>query len=131
MSVEERLEAFSERECDDPYTMLVVEHPTEGIVGFADFGKSKLKGDFDAQIYSIYFLPEYQRRGLGSRLFERSVSRMLRDNVKTLSIDSLEVSPYRSFYEKIGGRVVGKDSHKLGNEEFATVIYGWDDITHI
>jgi 3-deoxy-manno-octulosonate cytidylyltransferase (CMP-KDO synthetase) len=131
MSVEERLKAFSERECDEPYTMLVAEHPTEGIVGFADFGKSKLKGDFDAQIYSIYFLPEYQRRGLGSRLFERSVSRMLRDNVKTLCIDSLEVSPYRSFYEKIGGRVVGKDSHKLGNEEFATVIYGWDDITHI
>ena len=131
MTVEKRLKAFSERECNGRYSMLVVEHPTEGIVGFADFGTPKLDTGHDAQIYSIYFLPEYQRSGLGSRLFKRCLSRMLRDDVKSLCLDSLEVSPYRSFYEKLGGRVVGRDAHKLGDKNFETVIYGWEDVSKI
>jgi len=131
MTVEKRLEAFSERECDGPYTMLVAEHPNEGIIGFADFGKPKLEGNFDRQIYSMYLLPKFQRRGFGTRLFKRCVRRMLRENVRTLCLDSLQVSPYRLFYEKIGGRVIGTDVHKLGNAEFPTVIYGWGDITQI
>ena len=43
-------------------------------------------------------------------------------------LDTLEMSPYRSFYEKHGGKIVGHDSHKLGDAEFATVIYGWEDL---
>ena len=131
MTVEKRFKAFSERECNGRYSMLVVEHPTKGIVGFADFGTPKLDVGYDAQIFSIYFLPEYQRRGLGSRLFKRCVSRMLRDDVKSLCLDSLEVSPYRSFYDKLGGRVVAHDGHKLGDKDFETVIYGWEDISKI
>jgi ribosomal protein S18 acetylase RimI-like enzyme len=131
MTVEKRLKAYSERESNGDYSMLVAEHPTEGIVGFADFGTPKLDGGYDAQIFSIYFLPEFQRRGLGARLFKRCVRRMRRDDVKSLCLDSLEVSPYRSFYEKLGGRVVAHDAHKLGDTDFATVIYGWEDITKI
>ena len=131
MSVEKRLKAYSERECGGRFEMLVVEHPTDGLVGFADFGTPKLGGGYDAQIFSIYFLPEYQHRGLGSRLFRRCVKRMLRDDVKSLCLDSLEVSPYRSFYEKLGGRVVARDSHKLGDQDFETVVYGWEDISKI
>jgi hypothetical protein len=56
---------------------------------------------------------------------------MLRDEVKTLCLDSLEVSPYRTFYEKLGGRVVAGDGHKLGEKDFKTVIYAWDDISKI
>jgi ribosomal protein S18 acetylase RimI-like enzyme len=131
MTVEKRLKAYSERECSGRYSMLVVDHPTDGIVGFADFGTPKLDGGYDAQIFSIYFLPEYQRQGLGSRLFKRCVGRMLRDDVKTLCLDSLEVSPYRSFYDKMGGKLVGHDSHKLGDKDFETVIYSWDDISNV
>jgi ribosomal protein S18 acetylase RimI-like enzyme len=131
MTVEKRFKAFSDRECNGRYSMLVVEHPTSGIVGFADFGTPKLDTGHDAQIFSIYFLPEYQRRGLGSRLFKRCLSRMVREDVKSLCLDSLEVSPYRSFYEKFGGKVVGRDGHKLGDKNFETVIYSWEDISKI
>jgi ribosomal protein S18 acetylase RimI-like enzyme len=131
MSVEKRLNVYSERRCEENYAMLVVEHPEVGIVGFADFGTPKLPGNFDAQIFSFYFLPEFQRKGFGERLFRRCVSRMTRDGVKTLCLDSLEVSPYRSFYDKMGGKVVGRDSHKLGEEDFDTVIYGWDNISKL
>jgi len=131
MSVEKRLDVYRERLCEEHYSMLVADHPEDGIVGFADFGTPKLPGEFDAQIFSFYFLPEFQRKGFGKRLFRRCVSRMAKDDVRSLCLDSLEVSPYRLFYEKMGGSVVGRDIHKLGDENFDTVIYGWDDISSI
>ena len=131
MSVEKRLNVYSERRCGEYYSMLVAEHPDAGIVGFADYGTPKLSGDFDAQIFSFYFLPEFQRKGFGERLFRRCVSRMTKENVRSLCLDSLEASPYRSFYGKMGGKVVGRDVHKLGDESFDTVIYGWDDIRRL
>jgi 3-deoxy-manno-octulosonate cytidylyltransferase (CMP-KDO synthetase) len=131
MSVEKRLKAYSERECGEFYGMLVAEHPEEGIVGFGDFGSPKLPGGFDAQIYSFYFLPEFQRKGLGERLFRRCVERISRVGNRSLCLDSLEVSPYRAFYDKMGGKIVGQDGHDLGDEYFETVIYGWDDISSI
>lgn len=131
MSVEKRLAAYSERSCDEDYTMMVAVHSKDGIVGFADFGTPKLSGDFDAQIYSFYFLPEFQRQGLGERLFRRCVSQLARNGARTLCLDSLEISPFRAFYDKLGGKIVGSDRHNMGDEEFETVIYGWDDITKI
>ena len=69
--------------------------------------------------------------GLGERLFRRCVGRLKKNGTASLCLDSLEVSPYRAFYDKMGGKIVGRDSHKLGDEVFATVIYGWNDISKI
>ncbi len=131
MSVDKRVEALAERFNQCPYSMLVAEHREQGIVGFGDFGAPRLEVDHDAQIYSFYLLPEFQRNGLGTRLFKRCVSRLAKDGVRSLCLDSLEVSPYRAFYEKMGGRIVGRDRHDLDGEYFETVIYGWDDISQI
>jgi 3-deoxy-manno-octulosonate cytidylyltransferase (CMP-KDO synthetase) len=131
MSVEKRLRAYNERRSEEFYGMLVAEKRDEGIVGFGDFGTPKLPGDFDAQIFSFYFLPEYQRKGLGQRLFRRCIGKLKNCGIKSLCLDSLGVSPYRKFYEKLGGKVMGFDVHKLGEEDFSTIIYGWDDISQI
>ena len=131
MSAEVRLKAFSARACEERYEMLVAEHPDAGIVGFADFGLPKLPGGFDSQIFSFYFLPEFQRKGFGARLFSRCIERMKSNGVRSLCLDSLEASPYRAFYDKMGGTIVGRDGHKLGDRDFATVIYGWGDISKI
>ncbi len=128
MTVQKRLDAYTNRAMSESYTMFVADHKEYGIVGFADFGDPVLPVDFDAQIFSFYFLPEFQRKGLGERLFRRCIAMMKSDSVKSLCLDSLEVSPYRKFYEKMGGRIVGHDAHKLCDEEFETVIYGWDSI---
>lgn len=128
MSIEKRLDAYTNRSSAGPYTMIVAEHPRDGIVGFADFGPPVLPFDFAAQIYSFYFLPEFQRKGLGERLFRRCVGEMLDEGFDSLCLDSLSVSPYRQFYSKMGGEIVGRDAHKLGDEDFQTVIYGWKDL---
>ncbi len=128
MSVEERTERYRNRECNGRYAMLVAEHPVAGIVGFADFGTPVLNVEADSQVFSFYFLPEFQGKGLGERLFRRCSAIMAREGSSSICLDSLEVSPYRRFYEKMGASIVGRDSHRLGDEDFATVIYGWKDI---
>ena len=131
MSVEKRLKAYSERGKCDWYEMLVAEHPVDGIVGFVDFGTSKLSENFESQIYSFYFLPENQRKGLGERMFKRCAALIEKRGRRSLCLDALEVSPYRAFYDKMGGSVVGRDGHKLGEEYFDTVVYGWEDIRNL
>ncbi|MBV9217509.1 MAG: 3-deoxy-manno-octulosonate cytidylyltransferase [Acidobacteria bacterium] len=131
MSVEDRISRFSERWDRKPYKMIVAEHPTGGIVGFADFGPPVLDAGRDAQIYSFYFLPQFQRLGLGGRLFAECVKAATEEGHRSLCLDSLDASPYRGFYEKQGGSIVGRDGHTMGGQNFETVIYAWDDLTNL
>lgn len=129
MSVDRRREVFAERLTDPTYNMLVADEPDRGVVGFIDFGTPKCENyGYDARVYSFYMLPGYQRIGLGARLF-KDCRRAMRDaGYESMCLDTLEMSPYRRFYEKHGGRIVAHDSHKLGDTEYPTVIYAWEDL---
>jgi 3-deoxy-manno-octulosonate cytidylyltransferase (CMP-KDO synthetase) len=131
MSVETRAERLRERFNRQPYTMLVAEHTSGEIVGFIDFGPPELDTGSEVQIYSFYILVAFQGLGVGRKLFEMSLKEMRELGHRSLCLDSLEVSPYRMFYEKAGGREVGRGAHELAGEDFETVIYGWDDINNL
>jgi 3-deoxy-manno-octulosonate cytidylyltransferase (CMP-KDO synthetase) len=133
LSVEKRSEAFGKRfSIGQPYTLIVAEVPEKGIIGFVDFGPPVLEvAGYDAQIYSFYFLPEYQRMRIGADLFRKCVEAIKKAGYRSICLDSLEVSPYRGFYTKMGGRIVGKDAHKIGEVDYVTVIYGWDSLDQI
>jgi 3-deoxy-manno-octulosonate cytidylyltransferase (CMP-KDO synthetase) len=130
MSVENRIGRFKEAFTQNSfYKMFVAEESVENkIVGFADFGESKVDKSFDAQLWAIYFLPEFQRKGIGGNLFRLCQKEMAARGFKSMCLDTLEISPYRAFYEKMGGRVVGESSHTLAGKEFKTLIYGWNDL---
>ena len=129
MSVERRQVAFGERLSDPSYRLLVAEARGHGVVGFIDFGTPSFENyGYDARVFSFYLLPEFQRRGVGRQLFEKCFVEMAEEGFRSACLDTLEMSPYRSFYEKHGGKIVAKDAHKLGDTEFATVIYGWENL---
>jgi len=129
MSVEKRISRFERAVAAKTfYKMLVAEDAEKGIVGFADFGLSKEDNSYDAELYAIYFLPEFQRRGIGGNLFRLCQRMMVENGFRSMSLDSLEVSPYRGFYEKMGGKIIGADKHVLAGVEYKTVIFGWSDL---
>ncbi len=39
---------------------------------------------------------------------------------------ALEVSPYRAFYKKMGGKVIGKKQSEIEGIPFDELVYGWD-----
>ena len=41
---------------------------------------------------------------------------------------ALELSPYKSFYENMGGRVVGRTAIEIDGVKFTELIYGSDSL---
>ncbi|HKR00525.1 MAG TPA: GNAT family N-acetyltransferase [Pyrinomonadaceae bacterium] len=129
MSVEQRTEAFAKRFSEAFYGMYVAEAKGRGVVGFADYGEPRddVKG-YEAELFAIYLLPEYQGRGVGKELFRLITEALVKSGKNSLYLLALEVSPYRSFYEKLGGRMVEHRPKEIERVGFDVVMYGWDRI---
>jgi GNAT superfamily N-acetyltransferase len=129
LTVEKRTKAFRERFSDPSYKMYVAELPTGEVVGFVDVGDPRQEvGQYDAELYAIYLLRNFQGKGIGARLF-RCVTEFLKSTGKrSLYLMALEASPYRPFYEKMGGRVVSKKQISLEGMPFTALVYGWEEL---
>ncbi|HXH69554.1 MAG TPA: 3-deoxy-manno-octulosonate cytidylyltransferase [Pyrinomonadaceae bacterium] len=126
LKVEKRTKAFEQGFGEANYKMFVAENSIDGIVGFADFGKAReSEFAFEAELYAIYLLREFQGKGIGENLFRLCQKEMIADGFNSMYLMALEVSPYKSFYEKMGGQIAGKGNHFLALVEYETVIYGW------
>lgn len=129
MSVEQRTEAFEQGFSAASYKMYVAESPERGVVGFADFGAPRESiDDYEGELYAVYLLPEVQRKGVGGRLFNLGVEHLVRSGRSSMYLLALEVSPYKSFYEKMGGRIVGRKQTEIEGIEYDELIYGWDSL---
>ena len=127
MSVENRAQAFRTRFGTDSYRMVIAETPTNGVIGFADFGTAReTDRPYQAELYAIYLLRDFQREGAGTRLFTLGVTFLVADGMNSMYVLALEASPYKSFYEKMGGRVVDREAIEIGGVKYAELIYGWD-----
>jgi GNAT superfamily N-acetyltransferase len=74
-------------------------------------------------------LPEHQRRGVGGRLFRLTAEALLAGGLRSMYLQTLEASRYRHFYERMGGRPVGRETHQIGGVDFVELAYGWDDLS--
>lgn len=99
------------------------------IVGFVLFGEERT-GDYPDhknEVYAMYILEEHQGNGLGSRLLEQAVQSMCDAG---LLIWSLELNPYRSFYEQKQGQVIDTKDRTYGDLSLREVAYGWETAHH-
>ena len=129
LTIENRTKAFGERFEVVNYQMYVAELHDGRIVGFADVGEPRQDvGNYDAELYAIYLLHEFQGKGIGALLFERIKQLLIEQGKSSIYLLALEVSPYRPFYEKMGGRVVGKKQIQLEGIDFDVVVYGWESL---
>lgn len=131
MSFAEREKAFRERlqASDGVYKMFVAETEHDGIVGFADFGAVRQNDfPFEAELYAIYLLKEFQNRNIGERLFKMCVREMIAGGINSMYLLALDISPYKNFYERMGGEIVGSGNHFVLLENYKTVAYAWKDL---
>ena len=128
---EQRERARAEGNGADFYQMFVAERAGAAAVGYVDFGPPREArfGAFAAELYSIYVLPEHQRRGVGGRLFRLTARSLLARGRRSMYLQTLEASPYRHFYERMGGRPVGRSTLQIGGVDFVELAYGWDDLS--
>ena len=130
MSFEDRAQAFRTRFAVDSYRMFMAETPADGVIGFADFGKAReTDRPYQAELYAIYLLRDFQRQGVGRKLFTLGVESLVTDGMNSMYVLTLEASPYRSFYEKMGGRMVDRGAIEIGGVKYTELIYGWDSLS--
>lgn len=130
MSVGKRAKAFEKGFSANFYKMYVAEAPGHGVVGFADFGEPREKIDaYEGELYAIYLLPAFQRKGIGERLFHRGAQFLIESGKSSMYLLALEVSPYKSFYEKMGGHVIGRKQIEIESEIYDELVYGWKKLS--
>jgi GNAT superfamily N-acetyltransferase len=79
----------------------------------------------DAELYSIYVLKAFQRKGVGLRLFDLAVAAGLARGMNSLYVIVLRDSPYRRFYEKLDGRQIFDSVAGSADDDQAYVVYAW------
>ena len=130
LTIEGRTKSFAQRFGEENYKMFVAENSKDGIVGFADFGKGRESSfAFDAELYAIYLLSEFQGKGIGEKLFRLCQKQMIAEGFDSMYLMALTVSPYKSFYKKMGGRIVGRGNHFILLVEYETLVYGWKNLS--
>lgn len=110
------------------YQIFIAENRKSEIVGFVDLEEMPNGIPFDFKLNSLYVLPEFQRRGIGSKLFAMAIKEIVSKGKNSMVLEALEINPFNSFYKKTGGQVVGFSNHTLANENFKTLVYGWENL---
>ncbi|MYA05445.1 MAG: GNAT family N-acetyltransferase [Caldilineaceae bacterium SB0664_bin_22] len=103
----------------------------EGVVGFAGAGPES-DGDriYLAELYMIYVLQSYQRRGFGRRLFSAVTERLILDGFPSMLLWVLQDNRSACrFYEALGGKKIREKTIEIGGVDLVEVAYGWKDLT--
>jgi GNAT superfamily N-acetyltransferase len=96
------------------------------LVGFAG-GSAERSGEwpYDGELNVIYVLDEYQKRGIGRRLVGAVAQALLDQDLHSMIVWVLADSPYRVFYEALGGEYVGEQGHEVWGKTYQVAGYGW------
>lgn len=131
----QRAERWREVLSGDGRTAFVAEAGGDGspvVVGFVDGGANRYTEPpydaFSGELRAIYILDSHQRGGTGTRLVRALVDWLLDAGHRSMVVWTLEASPFRAFYERLGGRLVGSREVKIDEVPYVGIAYGWDDL---
>lgn len=100
------------------------------VVGFASCGAARHRlGGLEAEVYALYVLQAWQRRGVGRGLIGACAGHFARHGQFGFYLWVLKANRARLFYEALGGVELGEKSERLGLHSFVEVAYGWRELT--
>jgi len=100
------------------------------IIGFAHARQpTDSPPEFDCEIGAIYVDPQAQRRGVGQALVREIVKSFVVFGFSNMIIWCFTGNKWRSFYEKIGGKLLPVAREKeISNKKLPLAAYGWSDL---
>jgi len=128
---EQRHEAMWQRSIDHPSgdAVIVAEHETDGVVGFASCGPLRgLALPFAGEVYTLYVAQDHQGRGLGRRLLARSFGVLLERGYPSAIVWVLATNPSRFFYRALGGEHAADRTEALWGVLMDETAFGWRDL---
>ena len=102
------------------------------VVGFITGGDERNKDEiYSGEIYTLYVLKHFQRRGIGGKLVSALATRLNRNGIYSMMVRVLKLNPYRRFYQKINGTLINTERLPFAGEIMDVEAYGWLDTTLI
>jgi GNAT superfamily N-acetyltransferase len=133
LSADAREEMWGEAFAPESPTLLVVAEDLGRIVGFAAAGPARHETSearaYGGELYAVYTLADYQRRGLGRRLVVAAAEALLARGYTDMITWVIEDNAACRFYERLGGERVGSKTVELANMSLRAVAYGWPDMS--
>ncbi|UOQ43541.1 GNAT family N-acetyltransferase [Halobacillus salinarum] len=107
----------------------VIENDNGEVVGFVSGGRERTKNyGYDGEIYSIYLLDQYQRKGYGSKLLQAVAASMAKEGYQSLLVWVLTHNPSSAFYTNLGAHPVEAERVTIGQGTYEETAFGWKDI---
>ncbi|EDL66726.1 GNAT family N-acetyltransferase [Bacillus sp. SG-1] len=103
------------------------------IIGFSSGGMERTQKypEFKGELYAIYILEEYQRKGWGKKLIKPVVNDLLQKQIDSMTVTVLEDNPSRLFYESLGAVRLDSVEVEMAGVKLPERVYGWKDIKKI
>ena len=108
----------------------LVETESGEVIGLASGGPERTGDEtYRGELYLVYLLEQYQRRGLGRRLVSAVAHRLLADGFGSMLLwVAKDNHPACRFYEALGGEPVTSRTIDVAGTDVAEVAYGWQDV---
>ena len=122
---------------DDRVFSLVIEGRDCGITGFGVAGprrggRDPLLQSFKAEIYLLYFLPQYQGRGLGALLMQGLARVLLARGMDSALVWALAQNLKAiGFYRRMSGAMLMQCHKPFFGESVSEVALGWRDLSRL
>lgn len=99
------------------------------VVGFVICGPERGGiGRHAGDVYAIYVLPAFQRRGTGHLLMKAAMARLGGLGYTSMLLWTPVDSAYSRFYERLGGARLGRKTCDIGGTPVDLVAFGWQEL---
>ena len=96
------------------------------LAGYATFGRGRVAGLAQGEVYELYLQPEYQGVGLGRRLFAATRERLAKRRLAGVIVWSLADNERAcAFYRALGGVEKAKAVERLGGVKLDKTAFVW------
>lgn len=114
-------------------TVYVAENQDNKIIGFCHAGKGNTQDypNFAGELYSLYILKDYQRKGIGKQLFMSVIEDFRGRDIHSCMVKVLEKNQSKYFYEFLNAEYVDKIEVEIAGEKLSELVYGWQDLRQI
>ncbi|WP_425446498.1 N-acetyltransferase family protein [Dethiothermospora halolimnae] len=127
--INDKITKMSKQIKNNQVNILVAEED-EKVIGFVSYGKSR-ENRYESEVYAIYVLKEYQKRGVGKKLIKKVIENLIKENYSNIIIWCLKDNKYKKFYEEVGGQPRENKVLKIGNKQLDTIGYGFYNLNKV
>jgi L-amino acid N-acyltransferase YncA len=102
------------------------------VIGFVSGGKERTNQyGYDGELYAIYLLSEYQRKGIGNKLVNSLAMNLKESGFTSLLVWVLADNPSVQFYESLNPEKMASEQIEIGGKDYEEIAYGWKEISSL